>query len=80
MCILSKPCFHNETAAYKHLEALLWPVRPVCPHCSSLDKGSMPYLPKPRAWGSGSAALAASNARFRLARYSRAITSFCTRS
>ena len=29
--------FTNEDAARKHLEKLLWPEGPVCPHCGSLD-------------------------------------------
>ena len=33
MSILSKPYFHDESAAYDHLEAVLWPTGPVCPHC-----------------------------------------------
>ncbi len=38
MCILSKPYFHDETAAYTHIETLLWPNGAFCPHCGSLDK------------------------------------------
>jgi transposase-like protein len=37
MSILSKPYFHDETAAYKYLEGILWPSGPVCPHCGSED-------------------------------------------
>jgi transposase-like protein len=29
--------YTDETAAREHLEKLLWPNGPVCPHCSSLD-------------------------------------------
>lgn len=29
--------YTDETAARKHLESLLWPDGPVCPHCGSLD-------------------------------------------
>ena len=38
MSILSKPYFHNEEAAFEHLEKLLWPEGPHCPHCGSLDR------------------------------------------
>ena len=31
--ILSAPHFHDEEAAYKFVEANLWPNGPVCPHC-----------------------------------------------
>ena len=30
---LSAPHFHDEAAAFAHVEALLWPQGPVCPHC-----------------------------------------------
>jgi len=33
MSILSKPYFHDEAAAFEHLEAVLWPDGPICPHC-----------------------------------------------
>ncbi|HUO44323.1 MAG TPA: IS1595 family transposase [Burkholderiales bacterium] len=35
MCksILSDPIFHNEEAAYRYIEARLWPHGAVCPHC-----------------------------------------------
>lgn len=35
MSILDKPYFRSEKAAFKHLETLLWPNGPVCPHCGS---------------------------------------------
>ena len=38
MSILSKPYFHNEAAAFQHVEAVLWPEGPVCHHCGSLKK------------------------------------------
>ncbi len=38
MSILSKPYFHDEAAAYQHLEDLLWPNGAVCPHCGNADK------------------------------------------
>jgi len=33
MSVLSKPIFHDEQAAFDHVERLLWPDGPVCPHC-----------------------------------------------
>ena len=30
--------FKDENAARKHLEALLWPQGPVCPHCEAVAK------------------------------------------
>jgi transposase-like protein len=38
MSILSKAYFHNEEAAFKHVEAVLWPNGPVCPHCGAVDR------------------------------------------
>ncbi len=38
MSILSKPYFHDEAAAFEHLEAVLWPEGPVCPHCGAADR------------------------------------------
>jgi transposase-like protein len=35
MSVLSKPYFHCEEAAFEHVEAILWPNGPVCPHCGS---------------------------------------------
>lgn len=35
MSVLSKPYFHDEAAAFAHLESVLWPEGPVCPHCGS---------------------------------------------
>jgi transposase-like protein len=37
MSILSKPYFHDEAKAFAHLEGLLWPEGPVCPHCGSIS-------------------------------------------
>ena len=31
--ILTAPHFHDEAAAFKALEAILWPDGPVCPKC-----------------------------------------------
>jgi transposase-like protein len=38
MSILSKPYFHNEKAAFAHLESILWADGPVCPHCGGMDR------------------------------------------
>lgn len=37
MSVLSKPYFHDEAAAFAHLEGVLWPDGPVCPHCGSVS-------------------------------------------
>src|SRR5829696_2455086 len=37
MSVLSKIYFHDE-AAFAHLEGILWPEGPVCPHCGSMGK------------------------------------------
>lgn len=36
--VLSAPHFHNEEAAFTHVEALLWPNGPSCPHCGATDE------------------------------------------
>lgn len=33
MSVLSKPCFHDEAAAFAFVEAAIWRGEPVCPHC-----------------------------------------------
>ncbi len=38
MSILSKPQFHNEEAAYRFIEARVWPKGPVCPHCGCFER------------------------------------------
>lgn len=38
--VLSAPHFHDEAAAYKFLEARVWPDGPVCPHCGGFDRVS----------------------------------------
>ena len=38
MSLLSKPYFYDEAAAFKHVEAVLWPHGPVCFHCGSVEK------------------------------------------
>ena len=37
MSVLSKPYFHDEAQAFAHLEGLLWPEGPTCPHCGNAD-------------------------------------------
>jgi transposase-like protein len=36
--VLSAKHFHDEAAAYKFLEARVWPKGPVCPHCGGVDR------------------------------------------
>jgi len=38
MSKLSAPHFHNEEAARRQLEKILWPHGPVCPRCGGLDR------------------------------------------
>lgn len=38
MSVLSAPHFHNEKAAYRFLEAQIWPDGPICPHCGGFDR------------------------------------------
>jgi transposase-like protein len=33
--VFSESRFHSEEAAYQHVEAILWPGGPVCPHCGN---------------------------------------------
>ena len=33
MSVLSRPIFHDENAAFEHVERVLWPEGPVCFHC-----------------------------------------------
>ena len=47
--------YTDENAAREHLEALLWPDGPICPHCGTIDqatrlkgKSTRPGLPKCR--------------------------------
>ena len=37
MTNLTAPHFQNETNAREHLEAIRWPLGPVCPHCESMN-------------------------------------------
>jgi transposase-like protein len=36
--VLSAPHFHNEKAAYRFVEARIWPNGPICPHCGGFDR------------------------------------------
>ena len=36
--VLSALHFHNEEAAFAHVEARLWPNGPVCPHCGATEE------------------------------------------
>ena len=38
MSALSRPEFHDEAAAYRHLEGIVWAGTPVCPHCGGVDR------------------------------------------
>jgi transposase-like protein len=38
MSVLSRPYFHDEAAAFEHVEEILWPQGPVCSKCGSMDK------------------------------------------
>jgi transposase-like protein len=38
MSALSRPEFHNEEAAFAHLEKMIWAGEPTCPHCGGVDR------------------------------------------
>ncbi|HHN66597.1 MAG TPA: IS1595 family transposase, partial [Thermopetrobacter sp.] len=38
MSILARKYFYDEAAAFEHVESILWPEGPVCPHCGGMDK------------------------------------------
>jgi hypothetical protein len=38
MSVLSKAHLHDEEAAFKKVEALLWPQGPVCPYCGGKER------------------------------------------
>ena len=38
---LTKPIYHDENAARKHLERLLWPNGPACPHCGVIGQATL---------------------------------------
>lgn len=37
MSVLSRPYFHDEAAAFQHVEEIRWPEGPVCPKCGSVN-------------------------------------------
>lgn len=40
MSVLSERQYHDEAAAYRFVEARIWPNGPVCPHCGGTDRNS----------------------------------------
>ncbi len=38
MSVLSQKHFHDEAAAYRYVEARIWPDGPVCPHCGERER------------------------------------------
>ncbi len=38
MSVLSRPEFHDEEAAFAHLEKIVWAGEAVCPHCGGTDR------------------------------------------
>lgn len=38
MSVLSRPYFHDEAAAFEHVETILWPQGPVCHHCGNMER------------------------------------------
>jgi transposase-like protein len=38
MSVLSEPRFHDPQTALEHVETVLWPNGPVCPHCGATDR------------------------------------------
>jgi transposase-like protein len=40
MSVISKKYFHDEAAAFEHLEAQLWDGQPVCPHCGTVGNAT----------------------------------------
>ena len=38
MSVLSAPYMHDEAAAFTHVEEMLWPSGPVCPHCGVIGE------------------------------------------
>jgi transposase-like protein len=41
MSDLSNPIFHDEAKAREWLEARIWPLGPVCPHCGVVDQATL---------------------------------------
>jgi transposase-like protein len=49
MSMLSRPYFHDDEAAFAHLEAVMWPHGPECPHCGTVnDAHKIPANPEKR--------------------------------
>ena len=48
MSVLSRPYFHCEEAAFAHVEKVLWPMGPVCPHCGNSGEKPIYDLKKTR--------------------------------
>jgi transposase-like protein len=42
--VLNAPQFQDEAAAFEHVEAMLWPNGPVCPHCKNADQAKIGRL------------------------------------
>jgi transposase-like protein len=42
--VLNAPHFLTEAAAFDHVEAMLWPQGPVCPHCRNADQAKIGRL------------------------------------
>src|SRR4051812_35873638 len=38
MSVLEKAHFTDESAAFRYVEAIVWPNGPVCPHCGGIDR------------------------------------------
>ena len=36
--VISDKHFHDEKAAYRYVEARVWPEGPVCPHCGGAER------------------------------------------
>lgn len=40
MSVFSKRYFHDEPAAFEHLEEVLWNGEPICPHCGTINNAT----------------------------------------
>lgn len=38
MSVLSAPYFHDEAAAFAHVESIIWENDPICPHCGGVER------------------------------------------
>lgn len=38
MSVLSRPYFHDEAAAFKFAESVIWAQGPICPHCGGFER------------------------------------------